>query len=260
MVAGTSIMDCAAQIRALAGRREYAEAVRYFEVLVHRRAPCTRHDTAAELARVGGAEVAKALAKAFARAPCYLCSSGRIICDSCNGARTVAANGRFCENCGGHGRVQCLFCGGSGFLPIEGVPFTLQRAVARRRLEWAAGSLRKVSRSVKDLPHDKRGTGFLRSLLALFHGVQRIEASLENSPPPTPDHKTNPDSGSLVSPEARLIKECRRLSTKYRRQLTKAIVAVCHRQARREEAGTPRHTAWERQAQFFEAQADAETD
>ncbi len=252
MVARISISSCAFDICALVAKRKYGEAVRCFEVLANESAPRARHESAAGLIHAGGPKAGEALTKAFARAPCYFCRAGRMTCDLCGGVQTFAANGRFCESCAGQGRVICTFCGGSGFLPFDTVPKNLTGTVAKWRLQWAASCLREVVRSAAKLKGAGPTLPTWGNLLRLFNAVQRVAAILDDVEPLILGHggREFQDSGTR-----RLIRECRRVSDGYHHRLATGIAAFCHRQAAREQEGSPRRMAWERQLGFFETEA-----
>lgn len=249
MAARTTIAGCASDIRACVARREYAEAVRRFEILARVLRPRDRADVAADIAQHGGAEAGQALAKTFARAPCYLCNNGRMTCEVCGGTPTFAANGRFCETCNGQGHVPCPFCGGSGFLPMENVPQSIAPPAARVRLEWTARLLRQVVRDVSDLSREGETPSPLRDWIRLFHAAERIQAILEDARPAlaTQDGDAEEHARSL-----KLADECNRLNRKCQRILAAGILKVCRAKANAEEPGSQRRIMWERQSDFYE--------
>jgi len=264
MDARTSITDCASSIRALVARRDYAEAVRRFESLNAALPAHQRDEIAAKLARQGGRDTVKALVKALARAPCYYCDHGRMTCDLCGGANTYAANGRFCETCGGVGRTPCSFCGGSGFLAPDRVPHNLDDAVAGRRLHWAAKALREVTGRSAKLKRSDRSPGMLREMLRLFGAVERVAAVLDETDPPANAPANAPayapadaDAGrqrarTRPPSDAKILKQCRRLTRRYHNALAQAIATFCRAQADRESADPQRQLVWNRQADFYE--------
>ncbi len=249
MAARTSISDGASVIRACVARREYAEAVRRFEILARALRPRDRTDVAADIAQHGGAEAGQALAKSFARAPCYLCKEGRMTCDVCGGASTFAANGRFCETCNGAGHSPCMFCGGSGFLPMENIPRSIVPPAARMRLEWTARLLRQVVRDVSALSREGAPSSSLREWIRLFHAAERIQAILEGTGPAL---ATQDGGGEEHARSVKLADECNRLTRKCRRILAAGILRVCRAKARAEEPGSQRRIMWERQSDFYE--------
>jgi hypothetical protein len=251
MAARTSISEGASDIRVCVGRREYAEAVRRFEALARALRPRERSDVAADVARVGGADTRQALAKAFARAPCYLCDHGRMTCEVCGGTPTFAANGRFCETCNGHGHSPCLFCGGSGFLPVDDIPGSILQPAARMRLEWAARLLRQVIGEVKALGGEGDSAAPIRDWFRLFQAVERVRAILDDTGRAV---RTGPAAAEHAQ-TTKLADECDRLTRKCRRSLATTIVRLCRAKAEAEEPGSRRRITWERQSEFYAAQA-----
>ncbi|MBN1512584.1 MAG: hypothetical protein JXB13_11260 [Phycisphaerae bacterium] len=249
MAARTTIAGCASDIRACVARREYAEAVRRFEILARLLRPRDRSDVAADITQRGGAAAGQALAKAFARAPCYLCKEGRMTCDVCGGASTFAANGRFCETCNGAGHSPCLFCGGTGFLPMENVPRSIVLPAARMRLEWTARLLRQVVRDVSNLSREGATPSPLRDWIRLFHAAERIQAILEDT---LPALATQDGGGEEHARSEKLADECDRLARKCRRILAAGILKVCRAKAQTEEPGSQRRIMWERQSDYYE--------
>jgi len=242
MAVRTSISDGAS-------RREYAEAVRRFEILARALRPCGRSDVAAAVVQQGGAEVAHALAKAFARAPCYVCKDGRMTCDICGGRPTFTANGRFCETCNGAGHSPCLFCGGTGFLPTQSIPRSIVAPAARMRLEWAARLLQQVVRNVSRLTRDGTPPSPLRDWIGLFHITERIQAVLEETRPIlTISEGAEPQQAR----SAMLAEKCQPLADRCRRLLAAGILRICRARAQAEEAGSHRRILWERQADHYE--------
>jgi hypothetical protein len=255
MVARTTISDYAFEIRGLVAKREYGEAVRRFEACASGLPPHARNELVSRLIRVGGAEAGAALTKTLARAPCYFCRDGQMSCDLCGGAKTFAANGQFCDTCGGHGQIVCTFCGGSGFLAFDSVPTNLAHAVAKQRLDWTARCLREVVRAAAALNRAGEASRKSGELFRLLAAVQRVTAILDEIEPLVLGRLV---AGHRVSPGTRsdrLMAECRRLSDRYRRGLAKAIATSCRRRAEREYRGSAQRTAWERQSEFFDAEA-----
>lgn len=247
MDARTAIMDCASKLVALTRNRDYGEAVRLFKEVSEKLPSLTPDRVAVEVGRLSGEPALRALVKSFAFAPCYWCEEGHITCELCEGAETIAANGRYCEECGGCGHTLCMFCGGSGFLFFDQVPSGLAGVVANERLKWGASSLRRVARHSSKLKRLAAQEALFAELLDVFHTTLRIGAVLDNVEPVV-------EAGAQAAQRSRLAKaanDCRQVNTKYRTGLAKAIVEYCRARANSEPPDSEQRTTWERRTDFY---------
>jgi len=253
MAGRTPILDCASEIRRFVARREYSEAVRRFEIVASWTPSSQRSKLAAEIVRAGGRITEAALTKAFARASCYFCRDGWMLCDQCEGAKTFAANGRFCDACGGLGRVPCTFCGGSGLLALDASPAVLRPKVAKRRIEWAVKLLQEVTRRVGNLRRWDVASTSLADRLRLLHSAERASEAAKEAKRVVASSRS-PGGGRGQRPrELDLAGVCRKRGQALAEALATAIAELCLREAQRHPAGSRRRAIWERQAEFYES-------
>ena len=252
----TSIPDCAGAIRAAVARGDYGEAVRRVEAVANERVSGRQAVAVALLIRGGGQETAEALAEAFARAPCYFCKDGRTSCDACGGAKTFAANGKYCDACGGHGLGRCAFCGGSGLVPLESVPSGLRRCIAARRVAWTAGVLRDVVQQLARLAGGGLPEHPLGECMPRLDALRRIAAVVAECRPVVANPAAASATDAAPGRAAELARECALISAARRRALAEALAAYCSRRATAEAVDALRRVVWERQAEFFRAQVE----
>jgi hypothetical protein len=251
MDARTAIMDCASKLVALTKKRDYGEAVRLFKEVSEKLPSLTPDRVAVEVGHLSGEPALRALVKSFAFAPCYWCKEGYMTCELCDGADTIASNGRYCEECGGYGHTLCTFCGGSGFLFFDQVPSSLVEAVVSERLKWGASSLRRVARHSSKLKRLVVQEAMSTGLFDVFHTTLRIGAVLDNVKPVV---EAGDEAGAQAAQRSRLAKvanDCRQVNTKYRTGLAKAIVEYCRARANSEPPGSEQRTTWERRTDFY---------
>jgi hypothetical protein len=251
MDARTAIREYASKLVALAKERDYGEAVRQFKDLSERLSSLTPERIAVEVGRVGGEPAVRAMIRSFAFAPCYWCEEGYMTCEVCEGDDTAAANGRYCEECGGHGHTICTFCGGSGFLFFDEVPSSLFGIVARERLKWGASSLRQVARRSSKLERlDVQGS-LPKELLDVFHITLRVGGLLDNVEPIVGSDEETDAHAAKHPPSAKLAKECRQVNRKHYTRFAATIVEFCRGRANREPLESKQRVMWERRADFY---------
>ena len=175
-----AIKSCASQVSALAKKRNYGEGVRVFKAAAARLSPTPIDKVAVQVHTIGGEAAHRALVKCFALAPCYYCESGRMTCEKCDGADTIMADGRYCDECGGTGHTPCMYCGGSGFLSFDGIPANLIDAVVGRRLKWAGRLLRGVAKRSARLKHVEAAQDISTDLFDLLRHTERIDAVIRD--------------------------------------------------------------------------------
>jgi hypothetical protein len=250
----TAIKGLASKLVALAKKRDYGEAVRLFKEVSEKLHALTPNRVAAEIGHLSGEPALRALVKSFALAPCYWCKEGYMTCELCQGADTIAANGRYCEVCGGYGHTLCMFCGGSGFLSFESVPKNILGTLAHERLKWSANSLQRVAKRSSRLRHGIIDERLSTELFDTFHTTLRITAVLDNIDPVIAPEDIPPKKRAKQSRDVVLAHQCRRVNQKYQGGFANAIVAFCQAQANRHSSESHRRTIWERRRDFYASQ------
>lgn len=245
---------------ALAKKGDYGEAVRVFKELAAKLSPTPVGHVATEFTRSAGQAAVRALIKSFAFAPCYYCSAGRMTCELCDGADTISANGRYCEECGGAGATPCSFCGGSGFLSFDAVPPSLATTVASRRLKWVGSSLRTLARRSAGLSRSHPTRDIPIELSDLLHRTVRIGAVLDNVAPVirNPHHERH--QSTIASQTAKQIQEYARVNTSYHDHIANAIVKYCEGKANSAVPDSEQHTIWQRRKEFYKSMRPVQID
>lgn len=82
---------------------------------------------------VAGSAAGPAIVAAFARRPCFMCTSGTVPCDPCGGSGRTPA-GQPCPHCDSFGIMPCGFCRGTAWADRETIPPELARAVLQRQV------------------------------------------------------------------------------------------------------------------------------
>jgi hypothetical protein len=99
----------------------------------------------------------------------------------------------------------------------------------------------------------------LGCFLRLLYTVHQVAAVLDEVEPLVLEGSGPPGRASRGSRTNRLVKECRRLTVRYRNSLARAVAGFCKKRAEKEEPGSSRRTIWKRQSEFFEAEVADDT-
>lgn len=246
-----AMTSCASQVSALAKKRDYGEGVRVFKAAAARLSPTPIDKVAVQFHKLGGEAAHRALVKCFALAPCYCCERGRMTCEQCEGADTITANGRYCEECGGTGYTPCTFCGGSGFLSFDAIPANLVEAVAGQRLKWAGRLLRGVAKHSARLKHIKATQDISTDLFDLLHQTERIDAVIENSEPILNHDGSAERQSTRYAELSKLADDCRQLNARYQTHLTSAVVRQCEARVVESPPESKARMIWQRRMEFY---------